>query len=189
MLMLIHLFGGSYTALNYVADLITVLGAFYAGYRFFESRQIKRQEKKDKKEKEELIATVNTVVDASVIKLMTSVDSLVEKSVKEELAEVNDKIKNHGEMLHRVEHEVTFNDGSSMKDSQKRTEALLNKMAIAVDAVHDTQIRREQDQKAQSETLEKIDKRGEANANAINRVSNTLAGHLGAHEGLPGENN
>jgi len=185
MLMLVHIFHN--VSLNYLADLITVLGAFYGGYRFFESRQKKNQERRDKEEQDNLVATVNTVVEASVLKIMTGVDSLVEKSVKEELSEVNEKIKHHGEVLHRVEHEVTFNDGSSMKDSQKRTETLLNKIAVGMDALHDGSIRQEQITKQQAGTISKIEERQGETIDTINKVSTNLASHLGAHEGLPGD--
>lgn len=185
--MLIHWFTGSYGAINYLTDVVILIGAFYSGYKFFDRRQEKKQQKREKKATEDLLATVTTVVEASVRELMTHVNSIVEKSVKEELSDVNDRITHQAEVLHRVEHEVTFNDGTSMKDSQKRTESLLNKVAISLDSVHDVQIRREQDQKAVSETINRIEIRQEKDSTSIDKLSTGLAAHLGAHEGLPGD--
>ena len=177
--MLLHFFPQSYAVLNYLTDVVILIGAFYSGYRWYARRQEKRQEKEDSEEQLRIDTIVKAAVDASILRVMTNVDTLVEKSVKEELTEVTYKIAKQDEVLARVEHEVTFNNGSSMKDSQRRMEATLSLAATALEGLRAGQAAQKEMLRGQSVSIEKVEIRQ-------NDLANTMSAHIGAHQGLPG---
>jgi hypothetical protein len=178
MFMVIHFFSGSFAVLNYITDLVIVAGAFFSGYRWYDRRQKNRQAKEDAAEQTRIDTIVKASVDASILRVMTNVDTLVEKSVKDELSNVNDRMNKQDAVLAVLEHEVTFNDGSSMKDSQKRTENAINLAATALEGLRESMISQKEIMHGQSVIIEKIEMRQ-------NDLANTMASHIGAHSGLP----
>ena len=179
MIMLVHFFPESYAVLNYLTDIVIVIGAFYSGYRWYAKRQQSRQDKEDAEEQNRIDVIVKAAVDASILRVMSNVDSLVEKSVTSELSEVNERMNKQDTVLAVLEHEVTFNDGSSMKDSQNRTENAIALAAKALEGLREGQITQREMMHGQSVAIGKIEIRQ-------NDLANTMASHIGAHGGLPG---
>ena len=177
--MLVHFFSGSYTTLNYLVDVVILIGAIYSGYKGTLKYQKDKKKKQDNKLDDSISDAVRGAVDVAVARLMVRVDDQVEKSVQEELENVNKK-------LDRVESQFDNNGGSSMKDSQDRLEASISKLIDGQTVILEGQAATQEILKAQDEKVAVISERLESNVTSVVELGQIMQRHLGAHEGLPG---
>ena len=174
----IGFFHGTYWYLNYVVDLVILFGAIFGGIRGTLEFQKRRAAKKDAEEQSAIDAYVKAAVEVSITKVLTTVDDQVSKNVAEQLQEVKEQIILVAGTVEKVRAETTKNGGASMKDSQDRVEANVNRLLTGQEVQRE--ILRNQDIK-----IEDISIIQQKNVDGLSDLKIAMASHIGAHVGLP----
>ena len=178
--MLLHFFHGSYFWFNYLVDIAILVGAFFTGTKWVETRRKKREKKK--KENLQLIirdgvikSLSETLPDAVADELDATLDDAVDGAVK-------DLFGGMQRQLEFIVGQVGRNGGASLRDSQDRTETAVHDMATKMSTVATNQevfrvmLENQQDQ------MDKSGKRQELNTVEITDLSISFAKHLGRHD-------
>jgi hypothetical protein len=166
------------TVIELFSSLAGLAALGWGIFKGYEGWKKLRAKKRQAEEDVEIEKKIQAVVEVSLTKILTKVDDAIHATVADSLADINERLGVLDQQVGEVHNETHNNGGSSMKDSQDRTEGYVIQLL-------ENQAANQQLFIAAEKRLDSVVGVVNANGESIATLQQDFSKHIGAHEGLP----